>query len=73
MRELRVFNEALLGKWLWRFMNEKGNLWRMVITIKYGTMDLVSFPLSRGALMGIVFGDIFPKVEGDSFHIVPLR
>lgn len=29
------FNEALLGKRLWRFMNEKGNLWRKVVTIKY--------------------------------------
>ena len=36
IRDLRLFNEALLGKWLWRFMNEKGNLWRKVVTIKYG-------------------------------------
>jgi len=35
-KDLKLFNEALLGKWLWRFMNEKGNLWREVLTIKYG-------------------------------------
>ncbi|KAL5716954.1 hypothetical protein ACHQM5_010053 [Ranunculus cassubicifolius] len=29
-------NEALLGKWLWRFGEEKDHLWRMVIAEKYG-------------------------------------
>lgn len=33
-------NEALFGNWLWRFMNEKGNLWRRVFTIKYGEGEL---------------------------------
>ena len=36
IRDLRLFNEALLDKWLWRFLNEKSNLWRKVVTIKYG-------------------------------------
>ena len=43
VRDLRLFNEALLGKWLWRFMNEKDNLWRKVVTIKYGTTNSVSY------------------------------
>ena len=35
-KDLQFFNEALLCKWLWRFLNEKGNLSRKVVTIKYG-------------------------------------
>ena len=46
MRDLRLFNEALLGKWLWRLMNEKGNLWREVVAVKYGATNLGWFPSS---------------------------
>ena len=38
-----------------------------------GTIDLVGLPLLREALTGIVFGDIYPEVGGDSSHTVPLR
>ena len=36
IQNLRYFNEALLGKWLWRFGHEREALWRRVIRIKYG-------------------------------------
>ena len=36
IRNLRMFNKALLGKWLWRFGNEREALWRQVIVAKYG-------------------------------------
>ena len=36
IRKVRLFNEALLGKWLWRFGLEKDALWRQVIVVKYG-------------------------------------
>ena len=36
LRKARLFNDALLGKWLWRFGIEKDALWRRVIEVKYG-------------------------------------
>ena len=30
-------NSALLGRWLWRFPKESGNLWHKVILSIYGT------------------------------------
>ena len=35
IRKVRLFNEALLGKWLWRFGMERATLWRQVIEVKY--------------------------------------
>ena len=36
IRKVRLFNKALLGKWLWRFGMERAALWRQVIEVKYG-------------------------------------
>jgi len=44
IRDLCLFNEALLGKWFWRFMNEKGNLWRKVVATNYGEAGFGCFP-----------------------------
>jgi hypothetical protein len=38
IRNLRRFNQALLGKWLWRFATERDALWRKVVEVKYGSM-----------------------------------
>uniref|UniRef100_A0A2N9F1I2 SMARCC C-terminal domain-containing protein n=1 Tax=Fagus sylvatica TaxID=28930 RepID=A0A2N9F1I2_FAGSY len=37
VRNLKLFNEAILGRWLWRFGEERGALWRRVIALKYGS------------------------------------
>ena len=36
IRNLRAFNQALLGKWLWRYRRETTHLWRRGIESKYG-------------------------------------
>ena len=35
---LRLFNEALLGKWLWHYGLERDALWRRVIEVKCGSV-----------------------------------
>uniref|UniRef100_A0A2N9IB59 Uncharacterized protein n=1 Tax=Fagus sylvatica TaxID=28930 RepID=A0A2N9IB59_FAGSY len=36
IRDVAIFNKALLGKWLWRYSMEPTSLWRQVIDSKYG-------------------------------------
>lgn len=31
-----IFNQALFGKWLWRYVRESDGLWRKIIDYKYG-------------------------------------
>ena len=38
IRKIGLFNQALLGKWLWQFGNEVTCLWRQVIASKYGRL-----------------------------------
>uniref|UniRef100_A0A2N9FL13 Reverse transcriptase zinc-binding domain-containing protein n=1 Tax=Fagus sylvatica TaxID=28930 RepID=A0A2N9FL13_FAGSY len=37
IRNLSIFNKALLGKWLWRYGAEHEALWRRVVDSKYGS------------------------------------
>ena len=37
IRNVTVFNKALLGKWLWRYATEPMSLWRRVVDSKYGS------------------------------------
>ena len=40
IRPLRVMNEVLKTKWLWRFAKEDNAMWKNVIKAKYGIDDL---------------------------------
>ena len=39
VRYLSKLNRALLGKWSWRFVEERGTLWNQVISRKYGAEE----------------------------------
>ena len=40
LRKIAFLNKALLGKWIWRFVCDKENLWNEVISVKYGQEGL---------------------------------
>ncbi|MCI76129.1 receptor-like kinase, partial [Trifolium medium] len=33
---MREFNTALLGKWCWRFLTDRGGMWYRVLVALYG-------------------------------------
>jgi hypothetical protein len=49
IKNMRQFNQALLGKWLWRFAHEEGAWWRSVLVAKYGSVW-------GGWRLGVIFG-----------------
>ena len=61
IRSVASFNQALLGKWLWRFGHEVTHLWRRVISTKYGEGQGGGAQKCVGGLMDVAFGEAFIK------------
>jgi len=36
IKNLEVFNRALLGKWLWRALSENESFWKEILVEKFG-------------------------------------
>ena len=36
VRQLKEFNQALLGKWCWRMLVDRSGLWYRVLAARYG-------------------------------------
>ncbi|RVW56699.1 putative ribonuclease H protein [Vitis vinifera] len=53
LRKLAMLNKALLGKWIWRYACDKDNLWKQVITVKYGQEGLGWRPKKANGVVGV--------------------
>jgi hypothetical protein len=78
--DLRTFNLALLGKWLWRYATEREAYWRSVVEVKYGCnnggwcTNVVEGPYGVGVWKQIrrgweVFSRFISFEIGDGSHI----
>ena len=61
IRSVVLFNQVLLGKWLWSCGHEVTHLWRRVISIKYGKGKGGGVLKFVGGLMDVSFGEAFMK------------
>ena len=59
IRNVRKFNQALLGKWLWRYAHEEEAWWKSVLVAKYGSMWGGWRSCVINKAHGIGFGSIF--------------
>ena len=60
IRSVVSFNQALLGKWLWRFGHEVSHLWLQVISTKYSEVKGGGV-LKCAGLMGVAYGEALMK------------
>ena len=61
IRSMASFNQALLGKWLWRYGHEVTHLWQRVISTKYGEVKGGGVRKCAGGLIDVAFGEVFMK------------
>lgn len=59
IRSMVRINEALQGKWLWRYLTEENRLWRRIVESQWGDPMLDSGVLGSLTHMGMVCGGRF--------------
>lgn len=69
IKPLRITNGALLNKWLWRFGNERGALWRRLVAAKYGEEGYGWRSGEPGGLGCSMWRDIYKGIESFFNHI----
>ncbi|KAL8508020.1 hypothetical protein ACS0TY_018544 [Phlomoides rotata] len=57
IRELSKFNWALVGKWVWRLLNQKGRLWNRILSSRYGELERVM--VRRSSRVGVFKGSLW--------------
>ena len=57
IKDINQFNFALLGKWLWNLMQNKGELWARVLESKYGGWRGL-FEVDRVGAESVWWGDL---------------
>ena len=67
VRGLHKLNKALLGKWIWRFANERNSLWREAIRREFGEMRGDGVRGSVGIVLGQACGKKLGKTGRLSF------
>lgn len=55
IKNLKSFNSALLGKWLWHFLTNSLGMWRKVVVCKYGEEEHKWFPKTISSPYGLGF------------------
>lgn len=73
VRNLLMFNQALLRKWMWRYVHERGALWRMAVILNMVALGVGGILMRFMGRMGWDFGRISRGVGWSFLATLDLR